>query len=52
MKKVILILALIAGFSMFFACKSAPAAVDAEPVAEEVVDVLDADDLDDAEAED
>ena len=50
MKKVILILALVVGFSMFFACKSTPEAVEAEPVAEEVVEVID--DLDDAEAED
>ena len=44
MKKVILVLAMVLGFSLFFACNSTPAAdtVEIEPTVEEVVEeVLD-----------
>ena len=57
MKKVILVLALVLGFSLFFACNSTPdAAVDPEPAAveevvEEVVEEFFDDDATDAGAD-
>ena len=53
MKKVILILALVLGFSLFFACKTTPeAAVDPEPTVEEVVEEVLDEPVDEEESED